>query len=409
MTNPDRAMVDATISRRQVLASAGALLSGACLDDDASDQGASRASRIRIEEPEHLSGNIGLAHWFSTSTIEPLLAIASEMYPEVSIEANTFQTRLRAERAIADSLVDSAPPDLFQTVLGDELARYGGMAELESVPSIAAEEDLIWDGLGDLILFKGEPFAVPVSVAPTNAIHIHENRMEDAGMSLDNVSDPIEFLDLLKEEKIFGMVPSGNSRFRLLAQVILGQFGPETYLDISEGALFMEPLRAAIALAEKIESKAVTLSGNSDNGDHKACAIQMYTPAHGIDADAWTVAPFPGTDGLTPVHATGFCLAKRGRDRRSATAVLELLHDGVLQLEIASVGGRLPSLTSHREWPAPLAELLTIMNQSEAIVPAVSTGCGLDSNNRWRAVRLLDDNGWTDQTTLGDELGSILR
>lgn len=393
-------------SRRSILVTGASVLAGGCLEGDANTRDRTTLDDDVTELPPE-AGEIGMAHWLHPEILDPFLEAVETAYPDISIEITHETERVKVERHLADALVDAQPPDLMHTVLGPELARYASVSELLAIPDVIERADrLSQAALDDLIRYDGQLYGIPVTVTPTNAMLAHHDELSAAGVPFD-AGHPEEFLESLEtaENPLFGMRPTGEDRFRLLLQIFLGAFGPRAYADIADGDLFMEPLREVIDLAARYEATSVDMSDASwEDRDYAVAFYESDRATEWMD-DGWTVVPAPGTEDIAALHATGFCLAKRGMAPVIAADVLSLLGKATVQEEMTALGRHLPGVGDMPE----RNQLAPIVDGAETVLPALSTGCGLDSDRRWRAVRLLAEKGWDDQTVLGDELAAILR
>lgn len=391
-------------SRRRVLIALASIGTAGCFDDEDSFE------RVLVEPPADATGpehtsQLELAHWMPEGTFESLAA-PSERRSPVALDMRWFPDRESLERAVADGMVAAKPPDLVQTVLGEELRRYAEVAEIHALENVFPKD--FRSNVGELHRVSERPYALPLTTMPMNVIAVDtvalaRNDLEPVEFeSYDGFAGAVERLGL-------GLRDTRTSVFQLLGQVLLSHGGAEAYAAAAQRSLPMRALRAAIERTASLLSTVRWLSPRPTEHELDNCPIVLIdgVVSEAIRMRDRRLLSFPGTEQSVVVNATGLCAPKRGTDPAMAKQVLTTVVDPTVQRKMSERCRRLPGI--HSATPDSLSILLERFTTSSSALPAMCTGCGLDTDRRWRILHAIERRAWDDPIALGDTLGAILR
>lgn len=408
-------------SRRQFVGACPlAVVAPGCLEDLTDEEEPESRTIPTDEEQTPPPADIDLAHWYPDGTYAPLTAGLAEVDREITVHSTTYADRSTHEEAMAAAFVDTSPPELLQTVLGGELERYVTAVTIDDLSDIIDEDALgrLREGLPDLLTVEGTPYAVPTTISCTNGLLVNRETIAEADVALADIDDAGTLLEVARHIETrtdaTGFSLLAGSAFRLFDQVLLGHTDEPTYASLGEGEIHMRTLRDVVDMTVAFGRLATWLPAHKDSTAFSDTAFALWDRRLGslLNPDDWKLIPFPGTDGAAVLTAAGLCLAKRGRDLGAGATVLDTLEEPVIQQEIATRAGCLPAIPSRPPPDRPfLASLRDLYTEASTVLPALSTGCGLDADTRARAYQTLATTNFetVDPDELADDLAPILR
>lgn len=424
--------MDSPATRRDVLASvAGALCSLGCLEATPDETEVEEWNATEADIPLPVQ-HVSIAHWLGRRTsIAMADALERRLPRSVEVEPHGFERRRDLERRIAADLVAGSPPGSFQTVLGEELGRYVLAVTLHEIPDIMTGQHVarLRDGVRDLVILEDEPFAVPVTVDRANTVLVNEELVEAADGDLSRIDHPDGlrgFLDDLADSvPAAGLAVPADGRYglRLVCQSLLALSGADAYTAFADGEIFAITLREAVAFthrllagsAEVVRSPAGMVTAFRDREVALIPADGAARRELGADRrDEYAIVPFPGTNDVFAMHATGWSFPKRSETPRGTASVLAGLAEPAVQEAIAEATHTLPAV-GDADVPRGSSEFSRAIDEAlraaDTVVPALSTGCGLDPDTRRRAVQLLEPTRLLEDgpDLVGDRLLEIVR
>lgn len=360
------------------------------------------------------SARIEIAHWFSPGLFEAVGNEYIDSGQRISLRDISYEDRESLESSIAEAIVGARPPELFQTVLGEELRRYARVSEIHPIPDIVDDEVRLSmkNGLEELCHVSDIPFAVPVRVSPQNALMVNRERW---AFGNSPIRDLQEFIDIFSTDGPgrLGLRSTGTSVLQLFTLILLGIEGRSAYHEVISGEIWMDVLRTISLRCAPLFMNAVWLPTNPDESDLAQCDVVLYDPHMGslILKNQWELRTFPQTGNDVVMHGTGFCLAKRGNTPEGGERVLRTLVNPAVQDHIATEEHHIPPFRAPDSSSTSITPSRTIFEEANNTLPSISTGCGLDSDRRYALVQALDPllAAWEDPDNMADLLGAILR
>ncbi len=360
-------------------------------------------------EARQRAETVTLAHWCDgLGTAEVVSAIDERLPRSVDLALSSFATRRELEATVASALVAGSPPGTFQTVAGPELERYVRAVTLHTIDDIVTEDrrEGIRNDVLSTILLDGDPYAVPMTVDPCNSLFVRPALLAEVGVEPGNVSDPVALVERLSTVRAdppvaaLALPGDGAWPFRLLCQLLLARSGPDAYRAIATGDGSIVTLREAVRALATLLDGSVKVTTGLDRALEaflagRAVAMlgdrRVARRLAGADETPWSVHPFPGTAASFVVDVTACGFPKRTATPRGTAELLGALASSTCQTAIAGATFTLPAVET-----ATLPDILYTTAlagayaDAERVIPALSTGCGLDPDARRRASALVD-------------------
>ncbi len=340
---------------------------------------------------------VDAAHWFPANTFAPVTERLSAETDRVEVEWERFSDRRSLERAVADRMVAGRPPDLIQTGLGAELRQYVAVSVFDPLPASTVEG--MAGHLADLCGVDADPYAAPITHMPMNCLAVETGTL--------NGTERIALEELNRVEPI-GIRRTSMAVFHLFCLMVLAAAGPSGYRGIGTGELAHRTIVKAARACGRLDSMLRWLPPRPDAADVSPCGAFLVDPVSVRLLDqGWEPRPFPETGGVAVLHATGLARPSRTRNPHGAFRALEAAMAPPVQSGIAARAGHLPAVDSAAFRAPGLADRFA---RAETILPAMSTGCGLDPDRRWLVGRTLAPARMRhNPDAVGDALSAILR
>lgn len=380
-------MALSTRSRRSLLAGLAGASLGGCLDTDTEREVLADHDLTTDISSIERSQDVTLAHWLPEGAFASVVSRADSM-SEVGVSLESAPNRETLEQRVADALVVPEPPELIHTVLGGELRRYANVSEIHTIPDLMGDSvtSRLRTGIADLCAVDGAYYAVPISVTPLNILLVEPDGLPIGPTEIRDLST---FIDLIERTGL-ALRRTGQSVLHLLELVLLSVAQERGHTELRTGELSVDVLRQVAMLCGRIIDHVEWLPRYPNPVDlHEAVLILYDTMVPVISEDRLELRPFPGTADHAIVQATGLCLAKRGRHPGVAADVLDVVIEPDIHRAIATASQRLPPVRAETRLPEPIVHLGEHLHQAEHIVPAIHPGCGVNSDDRWRSIRML--------------------
>ncbi len=311
------------ISRRSLIASTATLsavgLAGCAGEDDGEE-------------------TFEFAHWWTAGGEEEakdaLLEGFQEQYPDINIEDSPTPGGAGSalEADVRNRVIDGNPPSTFQIWPGQALTPYTDEDLFEPIDDIWTDEvqDAYLEGPMEAARPAGDFVVVPINIHRLNNLYYNVEVVEDSGIDLEGLSGPGDLLEAMAqvedETDAYGMAHQTAapwSSLQLWVQVILGEYGADTYENIYEDdpADYEDEIRAGLQMlvdySEYYNEDASSVAWDEANQyiiNGEAAFMHQGTWAagqyDGIDdfefEDDWNYIPFPGTETMYALNMDSF-------------------------------------------------------------------------------------------------------
>lgn len=373
------------------------LLAG-CFTDDSTDEGNTSQTLSEIELPDEPieRSETTIASWIPhapSGILEDLISDKSSR--SIRLEEHVYPSRSAQEEAVATAMVQSSPPGTFQTVLGGELHRYVEAATVHSTVEPIANLT-VSDRIRRLITHEDTPYAVPVTRDLTNRLFVRKDRPR----TLDFLESVTSLQDLGNEDGTgeFVIADSPHAGFRVLCVLLLAETAVETYLAFGNGNIETDVLRSVFELLGDIlhrrarivdDRSAVLQEFEAGDADYLFGSAEAAARLSHNATTAWRSLQVPGTEGIASLHATGWCHPKRTSTPHGTSSVLATLAKPAVQSELAKHTHAAPAAVDAPTPPGYPTTLSQTIENATSVVPAISTGVGIDANDRYHAKQSL--------------------
>ena len=236
-------------SRRTVLQVAGATGLAAfagCLggDDEIED-----LDELLEDDPDEFEP-VEIGHWWTAGgeeeAFEALVEGFEQEYPDIEVDSSPSPGGAGSalEADVRNRVVDQDPPSTFQIWPGQALTDYTEEDLLYDIEGHVWDDDMeeaYLDGPADAASPEGEYVAVPINIHRLNNLFYNVDVVEDADVDPENIDSPSELLEAMEDVDAAGYVgmaqqtQSAWSTLQLWAQVLLGEYGADTYETFIDG------------------------------------------------------------------------------------------------------------------------------------------------------------------------------
>jgi glucose/mannose transport system substrate-binding protein len=283
-------------------------------------------------------GVLEFAHWWTAGGEEEakdaLLEGFQEEYSDVEVEDSPTPGGAGSalEADVRNRVVDGNPPSTFQIWPGEALTPYTEEDLFEPIDDVWTDDvqDAYLEGPLEAARPDGEFVVVPINIHRLNNLYYNVDVVEEAGVDPEDLESPSELLEAMEqvesETDAYGMAHQTSeawSSLQLWVQLILGEFGADTYEEIHDGdaSSVEDEIREGLELladyAEVFNDDASSVSWDEANnhvisGDaafiHQGTwAAGQYEGSDDFEfEDDWDYVPFPGTDGMYALNMDSF-------------------------------------------------------------------------------------------------------
>ncbi|WP_049925496.1 ABC transporter substrate-binding protein [Halopiger goleimassiliensis] len=327
-----------TPSRRTVLQVAGATGAAALAGCLGGDDEAEPLGELLEEEPDEFEP-LEIAHWWTAGgeeeAFDALVEGFEEAYPEIEVDSSPSPGGAGSalEADVRNRVVDQNPPSTFQVWPGQALTDYTDEDLLYDIGDHVWDdemEDAYMDGPIDAARPNGDFVAVPINIHRLNNLFYNVDVVEEAGVDPAEIDSPSELLDAMADVDDAGYVGMAQqtqsewSTLQLWAQVLLGEYGADTYETFIEGDVeaveseVRDSLEIVVDYSEYFNEDASSMADWDDasayiNRGEAAFFHQGDWAAGEYEADDdleygedWDHVAFPGTEDMYALNMDSF-------------------------------------------------------------------------------------------------------
>ncbi len=318
------------------------------------------------------SGRVEFAHFWQEGGGKRMVAELFDDFRrrnpgvELDEEANSIDDH---GMFVKSRILREDPPDVFAEWPGSNLEPYteaGALADLSTLWDEQGWESVFIEGPRERARIDGAYYGVPLDIHRMNNVFYDVGLAERFGVDVAGADDPREFLEVLRacenDGDVIGMeqpMKNPSDVLQLFANVIIGQYGAETYAGITRGrtADYRDEIHSAVALLDEyadlaredaaflgmVEASDRFAEGRSvcfHQGDWMAGA---YEAVDGFDYGRdWDRVNFPGTDGVFMLASDAAVAADTGGIDPAARDFLAFLGSTGAQETLNRIKGSIP-------------------------------------------------------------------
>lgn len=266
------------------------------------------------------------------------VTVTDQYYPDLSL---TVKSRILSEN----------PPSTWVEWPGKSLEPYMEAGVLGDISELWTETDMetaYLEGPRNLARVDGEYVAVPINIHRLNSLFYNVELVEEYGLDPGQIDDPRAFLSVLEdidEESIVGLQqPMKNpwTVLQLFSMLLIGQFGPEAYRQITagNGPAYENEIRETVALLDDyadlasedatfvgmVEANEQFIDGESIFFTQGDWVAGTYRDVDGFDYGSdWDHVPFPGTEGVYAMGMDAIVASFDQQDNEDTRTFLEFV------------------------------------------------------------------------------------
>jgi glucose/mannose transport system substrate-binding protein len=309
------------------------------------------------EEQSSDYNTLEVQHWWTggdgNKAVTALFEGFKEEYPDVEVNQNPVPGGAgeNLKTVIKKRVLNNDPPSSWQAWPGAHLQPFVDADKLkdigDSVWSANGMKDAYLDGPKDAAKPGGNFVTVPINIHRLNNLFFNASVVEEAGVDTSSISKPSDVVDAMKtvEENTdaVGMAHQTKSAWstaQLWAQVLLSEYGEETYVAFTEGKVseneeaIKDSLNIVTEYTEYFNDDAGSISwteANSKviNGEaaffHQGdWAAGMYRGQDDFEFESdWGQVPFPGTEGIYALNMDSFPFPKNNPSPKATEKFLQ--------------------------------------------------------------------------------------
>jgi glucose/mannose transport system substrate-binding protein len=302
-------------------------------------------------------GTLEVQHWWTggdgNKAVTALFEGFKEEYPDIEVNQNPVAGGAgeNLKTVIKKRVLNNDPPSSWQAWPGAHLQPFVDADKLkdigDSVWSTNGMKDAYLDGPKDAAKPGGNFVTVPINIHRLNNLFYNTSVVEQAGVDPSSISKPSDVVDALKKVEentdAVGMAHQTKSAWstgQLWAQVLLGEYGEETYAAFTEGKVseneeaIKDSLNIVTEYTEYFNDDAGSISwteANSKviNGEaaffHQGdWAAGMYRGQENFEFESdWGQVAFPGSEGVYALNMDSFPMPTNNPSPEAAKKFLQ--------------------------------------------------------------------------------------
>lgn len=276
--------------------------------------------------PRNGTAALEVAHFFGEgdgrTALERLLEDFRSRHSDVRVTDQAYSNNAH-DLNVKSRFLRKDPPGVFFEWPGSNLDPYhraGAVLSLNDLWERNGLEEAFIDGAREKVTFDGDVVGIPFDIHRKNNLFYNVALAREHGVDPARIDDPREFLEALEQIDHDGDVigfeqPMKNpwTVLQLWSQIVIGQFGAETYREIASGnarrhereiAESVEILDGYVGLAREHSSFLGMVAANDRFVDGQSVFFHQGDWVAGAYAEVddyeygrdWDHVPFPGTE-----------------------------------------------------------------------------------------------------------------
>jgi len=358
-------------------------------------------------------GTLEVQHWWTggdgNEAVTALFEGFKEEYPDIEVNQNPVAGGAgeNLKTVIKKRVLNNDPPSSWQAWPGAHLQPFVDADKLkdigDSVWSTNGMKDAYLDGPKDAAKPGGNFVTVPINIHRLNNLFYNTSVVEQAGVDPSSISKPSDVVDALKKVEentdAVGMAHQTKSAWstgQLWAQVLLGEYGEETYAAFTEGKVseneeaIKDSLNIVTEYTEYFNDDAGSISwteANSKviNGEaaffHQGdWAAGMYRGQDDFEFESdWNQVAYPGTKGIYALNMDSFPMPTNNPSPEAAKKFLQYCGSVDAQQRFNPKKGSIPPRTDvpKDEFGPFLSRQMDDFADSDAQVKSIQHGLAI--------------------------------
>ncbi|WP_276300938.1 ABC transporter substrate-binding protein [Halorussus lipolyticus] len=401
-----------------VTALAGCMGGGGDDEDTTTDSGSDETTESMDGEDTTTESStdyetLEVQHWWTggdgAKAVSALFEGFKQEYPDIEVNQNPVSggAGQNLQTVIKKRVLNDNPPSSWQAWPGANLQPYVEANKLEDIgESVWGEngmKDAYLQGPKDAAKPGGKFVAVPLNIHRLNNLFYNTKVVEDAGVDPSSISKPSDLVSAMEtvesETDAVGMAHQTKSAWstsQLWAQVLLGEYGVETYEAFTEGKVeankdaIKDSLQIVKDFQSHFNSDAGSISWTEANKkviNGKAAffhqgdwAAGMYRGQDGFEYESdWNHVPFPGTEGVYALNMDSFPMPTNNPSPEAAKKFLQYVGSVDAQERFNPKKGSIPPRTDvpKDEFGPFLSQQMDDFANSETQVKSIEHGLAI--------------------------------
>ncbi|NEU56844.1 ABC transporter substrate-binding protein [Halorussus sp. MSC15.2] len=376
-------------------------------------------------------------HWWTggdgNKAVTALFEGFKEKHPDIEVNQNPVPGGggQNLKTVIKKRVLNNDPPSSWQAWPGAHLQPFVDADKLKDIG------DSVWSKNGMKSAYKQGPkdaakpggkfVTVPLNIHRLNNLFFNKSVVEEAGVDPLSISKPSDVVAAMKKVEnntdAVGMAHQTKSAWstsQLWAQVLLGEYGKDTYVAFTEGKVEenKEAIKDSLSIVKKYknyfnddagsiswtEANKKIINGEAAFFHQGDWAAGMYRSQDGFEFESeWGQVPFPGTDGIYALNMDSFPFPKNNPSPKATKKFLQYCGSVDAQERFNPKKGSIPPRTDvpKDKFGPFLSRQMDEFANSEAQVKSIEHGLALPpeiKSNYGDAMSTFTSNWNVDKT-----------
>ena len=352
-------------------------------------------------------------HWWTggdgAAAVKALFEGFKEEYPDIEVNQNPVPggAGQNLKTVIKKRVLNNNPPSSWQAWPGAHLQPFVEANKLKDIgDSVWGTNDMknaYKQGPKDVAKPGGNFVTVPINIHRLNNLFYNKTVLEEADVDPSSISKPSDVVAAMKKVEnntdAVGMAHQTKSAWstsQLWAQVLLGEYGKETYRAFTEGKVGAnsEAVKDSLSIVKEYtnyinddagsiswtEANKKVINGNAAFFHQGDWAAGMYRSQDGFEFETdWGHVPFPGTEGIYALNMDSFPMPKNNPSPEAARKFLQYCGSVDAQERFNPKKGSIPPRTDvpKDEFGPFLSRQMDDFANSEAQVKSIEHGLAI--------------------------------
>ncbi|WP_137287050.1 ABC transporter substrate-binding protein [Halorussus salinisoli] len=406
-------------------------------DEGTTEAGETSGDETNEDDSSTEYNKLEVQHWWTggdgNKAVTALFEGFKQEYPDIEVNQNPVPGGAgeNLKTVIKKRVLNNDPPSSWQAWPGAHLQPFVDADKLkdigDSVWSENGMKDAYLQGPKDAAKPGGKFVTVPINIHRLNNLFYNTAVVEEAGVDPSSISKPSDLVAALKKVEnntdavgMANQTKSAWSTAQLWAQVLLGEYGEETYVAFTEGKVSEneEAIKDSLGIVKEYkeyfnddagsiswtEANKKVINGEAAFFHQGDWAAGMYRGQDGFEFESdWGQVPFPGTEGIYALNMDSFPFPKNNPSSEATTKFLQYCGSVDAQERFNPKKGSIPPRTDvpKDEFGPFLSRQMDDFANSDAQVKSIQHGLAIppEAKNNFGEAMSTFVSGWNVDKT----------
>lgn len=319
-----------------------------------------------------------IQHWWTggdgSKAIQALLEGFKQKYPEIEIQENPVAGGAgeNLQAVIKKRVLNNNPPSTWQAWPGANLLPFIEADKLKDIgSSVWGTNDMkeaYLEGPKQAAKPAGTYVTVPLNIHRLNNLFYNTSVVEEAGVDPASIAKPSDLVGAMQKVSDAGytgmaqQTKSAWSTGQLWAQVLMGEYGVDTYLAFTEGKVEQnqDAVKGSLQIVKDYsefypsdagsigwqDANSMIIEGTAGFFHQGDWAAGMYRTQDDFEYQTdWDHVPYPGTNGVYALNMDSFPMPKNNPSPKATEKFLQYVGSVDAQKRFNPKKGSIPPRT----------------------------------------------------------------